>query len=223
MKRPDAEPNQPVTKPSPRDFENVTQPESHLDIKSPKSPTFKKCLLGKEFLELDLSRHVSMGDPNGNVSSKVKLPTVDRFNLINETENQTTILHTNLAPDSHDIQLENTYNTDEEYRFRSSLPGADVAMSDNIDDSVGFTSYSNTTDWTNLPPSNRIRRFKRGQNSAARGLMSVSMPVPSISGNSQSEDSMFIAELYVRSHRLSSFVISNDENDIGFRFSEGCA
>jgi len=108
------------------------------------------------------------------------------------------MLHANLAPDSQGTQRENTCNTNEDYRFQSSLPGSEVGIFHNIDDSVGFTSYSNTTDWVNLPPYNSIRRLKRGQNSIARGLMSLSMPVPSISGNSQSEDSVFIAELYVR-------------------------
>jgi hypothetical protein len=176
----------------------VTQPGSSLDIKSPKNLRSKKLIIGKELLELELSKRVSIGSSKRNISSKVELPAIDRLDWTNRPKNQTIKLHSNLPPDSQNIQLENTYNMDENYRFQPSLPGSEVTMFDNIDDSIGFTSYSTPTDWTNLPLSNRIRRLKRAQNPAARGLMSLSMPVPSISGNSQSEESIFIAELYVR-------------------------
>jgi hypothetical protein len=80
------------------------------------------------------------------------------------------------------------------------LPGTETDETDTTDDEApparGFTPYSNPkAKWGKVPPSQRIRRPR--QKDGDRGLMSLSMPVPSMRSNNQDEESIFIAELYV--------------------------
>ena len=137
------------------------------------------------------------------MANKAEVVAVNRLDLAKKTlkKSQAAILRDNLAPDPPSIQ-NNHISNPEDYHFQSSLPTTEVATSDSADDipSTGFTTYSNnTTDWGELPPSNRIRQVRQGIKPGGHGLMSLSMPVPSMTGNSQNEESRYIAELYVGS------------------------
>lgn len=123
------------------------------------------------------------------------------FRIRAAPEKQKARLLANLSPENPQARKGSTGNGDDEYQFQSLLPGTEVTQWDSTDDIVpaGFSSYSNATDWNRLPPSNTIRRLRNARESTEHGLMSLSMPLPLMSGKNQNEESQFIAELYVRS------------------------
>jgi hypothetical protein len=183
--------------------EHKTHLKEHLDQESLKNPNFKENCLSEDILELR-SRRTSIGKPEINMASKREAIAVDPASLAKKAheKNQTAMLRDTLAPSPPDTQNDHIRNAEEDYLFQSSPPGTEVATSDSTNDfpPAGFTSYSNkTTDWGALPPSNRIKQLRQGMKDGGHGLMSLPMPVPSMSGTSQNEESKFIAELYVRS------------------------
>jgi hypothetical protein len=203
LKPSDSESKPLASKPTRRGSEHITHAKEHLDQESPKSPNFKEKCLSKDILELR-SRSASIGKPKDNMASNMEAIAVDLANLAKETheKNQTAMLRDTFAPSPPDTQNDHIHNVEEDYHFQSSPPGTEVVISDSSNDvpPAGFISYSNkTTDWGPLPPSNRINQLRKGMKAGGHGLMSLPIPVPSMSGTSQNEESRFIAELYIRS------------------------
>ncbi|KIN03398.1 hypothetical protein OIDMADRAFT_117507 [Oidiodendron maius Zn] len=98
-----------------------------------------------------------------------------------------------------DTQNNNNRNIDEDYHFQPSLTETVISKSNSADDFLPASSnYSkNTADWGVLSQPNRIKQYRAGMNVKGYGLISLSMPISSISGAGQNDESRYIAELYV--------------------------
>lgn len=183
MKFSDIEKEPLTSKPTQRGFENIMHAKEHFDQDSPRSPNFKENSILKSTLELR-PRRASVGELKNNMVGKVEATAEDSAGLAKK-------MH-----EKHD----HIRNGEEEYRRQFSPPATEEATNETTYDlpQFNFNFYSNnTTDWGALLPSNRINQLRQEMKVGGYGLMSLSIPLPSISGTSQNEQSMFIAELYV--------------------------